>query len=337
MKEALRKGIPSISHRGDQYKNIHAETLAQLRNLLDVPEDYEILFTSSATESWEHLIRNCVNNESFHLVNGAFGEKFWQASGILGKNNLKHQSVDGSCVDVSEVSIPDSTELLALTLNESSTGVSFPVSTLEAIREKYPNPIIAVDGVSSVPIPAMDLNLIDALYFSVQKCFGLPAGLGVLIVSPKVLEKAGEIESATNVVGSYRSIPKMVSASRKHQTIETPNVLAIYLLGQVINDMLTKGLDMIRRESKYKAAVIYQLVDDHPELSAFVKDPNNRSETVITIETKSPKRFITPLYDKGFVIGSGYGKYNNSQIRIANFPTHSKEQIELLADTILAL
>ena len=45
-------------------------------------------------------------------------------------------------------------------------------------------------------------------------------------------------------------------------------------------------------------------------------------------------KVIEQLAKKGLIIGSGYGKYANEHIRIANFPTHSKEQIEMLADNL---
>ncbi|MEJ2006125.1 MAG: phosphoserine aminotransferase, partial [Cyclobacteriaceae bacterium] len=57
----------------------------------------------------------------------------------------------------------------------------------------------------------------------------------------------------------------------------------------------------------------------------------SRTTTVAPV-TEGSSPVINYLSGKGMVIGSGYGKHRDNHIRIANFPTHSKEQIEMLAD-----
>ena len=66
--------------------------------------------------------------------------------------------------------------------------------------------IIALDLVSSVPATPIDLSLVDTAYFSVQKCFGLPAGMGVWIVGPKCFEVSKVKEYMNEIVGSYHSL-----------------------------------------------------------------------------------------------------------------------------------
>lgn len=334
LKNALREQIPSISHRGEQFKKIYQHTESGLRELLRLPDDYQIFFTSSATEIWEHLIRNCVESESYHLVNGAFSRRFCDFSGMLSRRNTSLISPDGSCAQPEEVH-PGGAELIGVTLNESSTGVGFPTSYLSDIRKDHSECLIAVDGVSSIPIPDLDYSNVDSAYFSVQKSFGLPAGLGVWIVGPRCFEKAELLNKSGRNLGTYRSLLELHKKGRDHQTIETPNVLNIYLLGKVIEDMLTKGLDMIRRESKYKMAVLHQQIEDTAWLSQFVENKNYRSETVIVAKCERPNQeVVEELHNQGFVIGQGYGKYKSEHLRFANFPTHSKEIFERLVDVL---
>ena len=60
-----------------------------------------------------------------------------------------------------------------------------------------------------------------------------------------------------------------------------------------------------------------------------------RSKTVIVAKTESDNQaLVSFLNNQGIVIGKGYGEAKSDQIRIANFPTHSKEQMEKLADLI---
>jgi phosphoserine aminotransferase len=102
--------------------------------------------------------------------------------------------------------------------------------------------------------------------------------------------------------------------------------------------MLQKGIDAIRRETDYKAAVLYQALAKSSVALPFVADVNARSKTVIVANTGDHTTKISEaLNRKGMLAGSGYGELKASQLRFANFPTHSKEQYEMLADTIEAL
>ncbi|MFT7163119.1 MAG: phosphoserine aminotransferase, partial [Bacteroidia bacterium] len=77
-KKALKEQIGSISHRSVEFSKIYQQTEGNLRTLLNLPEDYHIGFTTSATEVWERISENLIERNSFHLVNGDFSEKFYQ-------------------------------------------------------------------------------------------------------------------------------------------------------------------------------------------------------------------------------------------------------------------
>ena len=65
--------------------------------------------------------------------------------------------------------------------------------------------LVALDCVSALPYADIPVDKVDAVYFSVQKGFGMPAGLGVLILSPAAVAKAATIEEAGISTGSYHS------------------------------------------------------------------------------------------------------------------------------------
>ena len=239
----------------------------------------------------------------------------------------------GQCVVPSEINIPDSTELIAVTQNETSTGVAQPLEDIYFLKDKHPNKLLVVDAVSAVPYIDIDFHKIDSLYFSVQKGFGLPPGLGVWIVNEHCIEKAKSMQNSGLSIGSYHSIPSFLSKSTRNQTPETPNTLGIYLLGKIAEDMLGKGVAQIRREAEYKAALTYHLLENHPLLEPFVTKSKYRSNTVIVAKSAiDNKEIISKAAEKGMVIGGGYGQFKNEHLRIANFPTHSKEHFERLVD-----
>jgi phosphoserine aminotransferase len=332
-KEAFREGIPSISHRSKKFESIYQHLTEGLKNLLGVPDHFHIFFTGSATEIWERSIQNLVEQHSFHFVNGAFSKRYFEIAQQLNKKALKNESSEGSAF--TDFQIPSETELIALTHNETSTGVSLTTEFIHSFREKCPKALVIVDAVSSLPYPQFDFSKIDSVFFSVQKAFGLPAGLGVWIANDKCIAKAESLLSKGVNIGSYHNLPTLLSNAKKNQTPETPNVLGIYLLSKVVDDFLAKGIQAIRRETEYKAAILYNAIQNHSLLGAFVKQKSIQSQTVIVAETGNYTEQVTKaLLAKGMAPGEGYGSLKKQQLRFANFPTHSKEQFELLVDTL---
>ena len=335
LKEALKHQVMEINHRSKQAEGYFQSAVENLKELMSIPEDYSIFFLSSATEIWERQLQNLVIEKSHHFTYGAFSQRFYDFGQKLGYNATKSQADFGQIPPVNYDQIPEDAELISMALNETSTGASFLAEDIYRIAENRPNAIIAVDGVSAFPVIDLDFSKVDSAYFSVQKCFGLPAGLGVWIVSPRAIEKAKKKLAAGHSIGAYQAIPNLLKNAQKYQTTFTANVLDIFLLSKVTGDMLEKGVDVIRREANYKAALLQHTVDQHPLLSHFVENKKHRSKTVVVANTANDSsELINSLDSKGFVVGNGYGGYKGKQIRIASFPTHSKEQIELLVDTL---
>lgn len=333
LKKALKEQVLEINHRSAQAEAYFESATAGLKALMNIPEDYHVFFLSSATEIWERLIQNCIIEKSFHLCYGAFSNRFYDFAVKHGIAAEKAEASFGQIPDNYE--IPADTELISLALNETSAGVTFPAENIYRIRESHPDALIAVDGVSAFPAIDLDITKVDSAYFSVQKCFGLPAGLGVWIVNNRCLDKANQKLAAGHSIGAYQSLPNLLKNAKKHQPTYTFNVLNVYLLARVVADMLEKGIDMIRRETNYKGLLLQHTIESHPQLSHFVPASILRSKTVVVAQTEGPsEQWIEALSKKGFVVGNGYGPHKGKQIRIASFPTHSKEQIELLADTI---
>src|SRR6478735_7259511 len=336
-RQAYKHGIPSLSHRSKEFEGIYADVKSGLRQLLSIPEGFYIFFTGSATEIWERSIQNLVAKNSAHFVSGAFSKLYFEIAGQLGKTTFKVEAPLGSGF-ADSVSLPEQTELIALTHNETSTGVSLPLPYIHDFKSKYPEALIVVDAVSSLPYPDFDFNKIDSVFFSVQKGFGLPAGLGVWVVNEKCLSKAEKISKEGGSIGTYHSLTTLLANEKKNQTPETPNVLSIYLLGKVIEDMNRRGIQIIRKETEYKAAILYQALEANSLAKTFVKEKTHRSQTVIVAECgEHTERISKELAKIGLFAGDGYGENKKTQLRFANFPTHSKEQFELLVDTLNAM
>jgi len=331
LKRALFQDIPSISHRSTTFIQIMKETTVALKELLELPEGYDIYFLNSANEAWDRIIQNLVETRSHHFANGSFSKKFHDFALANGKASTVTQVADGA--SYSDWSIPEEAELIGLTKNETSVGHMTREDEVQALREKHPDKLIALDVVSATPSMVIDYSKVDTAYFSVQKGFGLPAGLGVWIVNQKCQEVAQRRATSTSL-GSYRTLPNLKKFGDKSQTPETPNMLFIYLLGKVAQDLLMAGVKRLRNDTIYKATLLNQVIESHPLLSHFVSSKPHRSSATLVAKTAHGDRFISQLAAKRLILGKGYGPHKEDHIRIANFPTHSKESIEMLCDLL---
>jgi phosphoserine aminotransferase len=331
MQTALEEKIGVISHRGKQFEEIYKSANDGIRTLLNIPTDYHIFFLSSATEIWERIIENCVENTSFHCVNGSFSKRFYEFSGELGKKAFVEKADFGKGFYPDKITVPAEAEIICLTYNETSSGVSMPVEDINKFRDKNKDALIFVDAVSALPYPKFDFTKIDSTFFSVQKCFGLPAGLGVWIVNQRCMEKANSLLKKGKSIGTYHSLPSLLSKGKDNQTPETPNVWTIYLLGKVVADFNKKGVDTIRKETETKAKMLYDYIENSQNFSYAVEDPRLRSMTTIVANTKiSSGEINKKLEPFNMAIGSGYSSYKDTQVRISNFPAISVEQTEAL-------
>ena len=329
IRDALRCNIVSISHRGEEFSEIYRHAVESLRKLLGVPKNFHVFFLGSATEAMERIIENSVERRSVHFVNGAFSKRFYVTAVELRKRATKVEVARGASFDFSKTTIPRDAELIALTHNETATGVSLSMSDVYALRKKHPNVLIALDIVSSAPYVRVDYRYVDCAFFSVQKGFGLPSGLGVLFVNERCIEKANVLSRKKVNIGSFHNYPSLLASEAKLQTPETPNVLGMYLLGRVADDYLATGIERIRKETEQKAKLLYDFFDSHPDFASFVKDRTARSSTVIVAEAKRGARApLALLARNGIIAGPGYGEFAGRHIRIGNFPMHRLSDVK---------
>lgn len=341
LQDAVNEQIGSISHRSGAYKKIHQHTDEQLRQLFNIPAESAIMFAGSASEIWERILLNLVELESFHLINGSFSKKFYEYAISLKKYAHKLEKPLGEGFSYDEPEIPEFTELICTTHNETSTGVQMREPDIQRLKRSNYGRLLAVDMVSSAPIPDLDYSLIDTAFFSVQKAFGMPAGLGVWIANEACLEKSLQLRQNDNEhlhIGAHHDLPTLWEMSKKFQTPSTPNVMWIYILGKIAEDMNEIGIENIRKETDAKAKMIYNYLEESVLLNPSVKHEPHRSRTVAVADSVIDSSIIIEkLKSKDLIIGAGYGSKKDSQIRIANFPASSMEQTQTLLEALQEL
>jgi len=323
--DAHRIGLLSTNHRSEEFMALCKKTVTLLKDKLNIPKNYTIFFTSSATECWEIIAQSLIKKESLHLYSGAFGEKWFDYTKRV------HPAAKAMPFDCEEeINLKGiksaNLELLAITQNETSNGTQVSDALISSLQKKYSNALIAIDATSSMAGTMLNFAHGDIWFASVQKCFGLPAGLAVMVCSPKAIARMKVINERNH----YNSMPFMSEMMDKWQTPYTPNVLGIYLLMRVLKD--SKKIETVHQKIEKRSKAWHQFFDGSSTLKLYVSNQSVRSHTVITVTGKS--ELLTEVKQqakkKGFLLGEGYGPLKSTTFRIANFPALKKKEIKQL-------
>jgi phosphoserine aminotransferase len=319
--EAYKDGILSVNHRSEEFMDLSRKVKSQLKLKLDIPSDYKIFFVSSATESWEIIGQSLVEKKVQSFYNGAFGEKWSNYTKMLGKEVLETKFDIQEELPVEKLS--KEAEWFFVTQTETSNGSMVSTKTLKKIKGSASiSQLIAVDATSSLGGIYLDFSLADIWFASVQKCLGLPSGMGIMIASPQAIERAKRIGESNH----YNSFLNVVDNHQKEQTHYTPNILLIYLLFRTMN--ISKGIEYIddKITSRYKSWTSF--MESFDSFQWLIKDPKLRSKTVLTLKSEDVENIKKLAYKADFIIGNGYGPWKNDTIRLANFPAIKTKEIE---------
>jgi len=337
--KVLQTDLFSMSHRSAEFSEMYFELEQTLRSLLEIPSTHSIFFINSGTEAMEITLRNCVEKNSFHISSGAFGKRFLQSAKEVGKQPETFGIDIANIVSLDTINIPKKAELICLTQTDTSVGMAIPVEEIHQLKKKYPDKLVAVDTVASMPYVNLNYALLDSVFFSVQKGFGLPAGLGVMIVSPHALEKANYLQKKGYDIGTHHNFPTLKAFADKKQTPETPNLLELYLLGKVAKDIEKVGIEILRKITDEKAKKLYRLVERCDGFAPVIVNKKYQAPTVIVAKFVKDNFENLKQWEKetGFIVGEGYGANKETQIRIANFLAHTEKDVETLANMLCRL
>lgn len=297
--------------------DIVRDTVRLLHEKLDIPADYHIALVSSATECWEIVAQSLTKQTTLHPTSGAFGEKWREYA-----HRIRPYGTGQA-------------DILCVVQNETSNGTQVSAEQLAKWRQEVPADwLIAVDAVSSMAGIALDWQQADVWFASVQKCFGLPAGLAVLVYSPRALERAEQLGERAH----YNSLLFIHENFSQFQTPYTPNGLGIYCLMRVLQQVAP--IAEIDARIRQRAADWYAFFEQELAQGAgtegkfrlLINDSDYRSRTVIAVE--SSEDAIKAIKERaklaGITLGNGYGKWKNTTFRIANFPAITDAEIDEL-------
>lgn len=329
LQEAYLKGILSLNHRSREFTAINIEAITALKQSLYIPDDYGVYFVSSATECWEIIAQSLTAESSTHVFNGAFGKKWFDYAQRL---HPECKAVEFGIDELPPTAFGN-TSLICLTQNETSNGTALDMNTLKTVRENNGDALIAVDATSSMAGIQLEFELADVWYASVQKCFGLPAGMAVLICSPKAIERAEDIDDNKH----YNSLLNIHANGEKWQTTHTPNTLNIYLMSRLLPEL--PEIEVTNEIIEERASMWYDFIGQLNGIQLLVKESTTRSKTVIAVEadTETLEYIKSEARENNILLGRGYGDWLHKSFRIANFPAISDIEITMLKEFLTSV
>ncbi len=340
---ASGSSVMGTSHRQKPVKNLVGRVRAGLRELFELPEDYEIILGNGGTTAlWDALIAGVIRERALHLSYGEFSSKI--ASGVKQAPFLADpiivEAPAGDAPDPQAAAQHDA-DVITWAHNETSTGVMVPVVRPAGLDDDALVLIDATSGAAGLPVKVTDA---DVYYFAPQKGFASDGGLWLALTSPAALERIAQIDADRPTVGPTRWIPDFLSLttaldnSVKDQTYNTPAVATLFLLADQIDWMLAGGglAGMVKRTTE-SSSILYGWADAHPHATPFVADPAKRSLVVGTIDFDDEidaAQIAATLRANGIVDVEPYRKLGRNQLRVAMFPATDPSDVQALTACI---
>jgi phosphoserine aminotransferase len=184
-----------------------------------------------------------------------------------------------------------------------------------------------------MPVP---LDQVDVYYFSPQKAMGSDGGVWFALCSPNAVAR---IESLRRSRWSpaFLDLGAALDNSRLDQTLNTPAISTLVLIGSQLRWMLGRGgLEWAAARSAESSSMVYQWAERSEWASPFVREPRHRSPVVATVDLEGvdAAAVCAALRDNGIVDTEPYRKLGRNQVRIGTFPSVELDDVGRLLTCI---
>ena len=315
-------------------KRLVGSVRAAVADLFGLPTGWEVVLGNGGTTVfWDVATFGLIERRSEHLVFGEFSAKFAEASARAPhlEDPLLVACDPG---DHPEPDIDATVDLLALTHNETSTGVA-----MDLVRPVGADGVVvAVDATSGAGGLPWDPAQADVYYFAPQKCFASDGGLWIAACSPAGVERIDRITADGRWRPASLDLGIALANSRLDQTYNTPAVATLVLFDAQLRWMLDSGgLDWCAKRCRTSSDHLYAWAEDRPWSTPFVADPAKRSAVVGTIDLDAAidaSKINAALRANGIVDTDSYRKLGRNQLRIGMFPAVDPADVEALTACI---
>lgn len=304
--------VMEMSHRSKEFSDINDGAQAALRRLMNIPDDYEVLFLQGgASLQFSMIPMNLLadNQTAHYILTGSWSEKALAEAKKHGRTNVVASTKEEqyrSIPALDNVDLGENAAYLHITSNNTIYGTQW---------NEFPK----VDGVPLIADMSSDIlskqvNVSDfgMIYAGAQKNLG-PSGVTVVIIRKDLLER-GNDDLPTML--NYRTHAKSKSL------YNTPPTLAIYLLKLVLEWLESVGgVAEIEKRNKEKATLLYETIANSNGFYKAHADKNSQSQMNVTFTLKddeTTKAFLTAASEAGFVGLNGHRSIGGCRASIYN-------------------
>ena len=254
--------VMEMSHRSKVFQDILAEAEADLRTLMNIPENYRILFVQGGgTVQFAMVPMNLMKNGvACYVETGAWSKKAIAEARRYGEVKVVASSADKNfsyIPDCSDLDIPDNADYVYICENETIHGTTW--HHLPDTKGK----ILVADQSSMFLSRPCDVSKYGLIWAGVQKNVG-PAGMAIVIIREDLIR-----DDVPEFVPTYLRYKTHADADSLYNT---PNCWAIYCCGKVFKYLLANGgLEAMAKRNAEKAAILYDFLDQSKFFTGAVR------------------------------------------------------------------
>ncbi len=311
-------GVMEMSHRSDSFKEIINSAYNSLRELLDISNDYEILFsTGGATQQFSTIPLNLTleNKKANYIISGIWAKKAAKEAEKFSKVHIAASSEENNFKTLpTSYNLVEDCSYTHFCSNNTIYGTQFKT------EPKGKN--LICDASSDFLHKKIDINKYALIYAGAQKNIG-PAGATIVIIRKDLLARSNqELPLLTN----YNTLADSSSM------YNTPPTYVIYVIEKVLNWIKAKGgLDQIEKNNIKKAQIIYDCIDNSSLYDAYAsKDCRSLMNVTFNLKDRSlESKFIKEAEKMGFDKIKGHRLLGGVRVSIYNaFPIKGVEALK---------
>ena len=303
--------VMEMSHRSKAYDTIIKEAEADLRELMNIPDNYKVLFLQGgASQQFAMIPMNLMKNRvADYIVTGQWAKKAYQEASLYGKANKIASSEDKTfsyIPDCSDLPISEDADYVYICENNTIYGTKF--KTLPNTKGK---PLVA-DVSSCFLSEPVDVTKYGVIYGGVQKNIG-PAGVVIVIIREDLITE--DVLSGTPTMLRYKIHADADSL------YNTPPAYGIYICGKVFKWLKKMGgLEAMKERNEKKAKILYDYLDESKLFKGTVRKEDRSLMNVpfITGNEELDAKFVKEAKEAGFENLKGHRTVGGMRASIYN-------------------
>lgn len=316
------QSVMEMSHRSKVYEEIIKACEASLREVMNIPDNYKVLFLQGgASSQFAMAPLNLMNknNKADFVVTGQWAKKAYAEAARYGKANVVASSADKTFSYIPKLDparFDPEADYFHICLNNTIYGTKY-----HEIPDTGSVPLVA-DISSCVLSEPIDVSKFGLLYAGAQKNMG-PAGLTVVIIREDLIGSAMDI---TPTMFNYKT------HADNSSMFNTPPTYAIYICKLVLDWIKNEigGLEKMKEINEKKAALLYDFLDSSKLFKGTVEKDSRSLMNIpfVTGNEELDKKFVAEATAAGFVNLKGHRSVGGMRASIYNaMPVEGVEKL----------